>query len=185
VKEYLDYAKASWVELNAAAVEIYTHKDISDAIGLNLLTVGAIDKVISEGWRVQAEQGYVLLGGLDIDHKRMMYRESLTGFERDVTIFHELAHLHHDPLLRSRKSRLDPVDIELLAEWLARRYRSDPALLRQMVVGMGLEAQVYDETSYRALNGVYVQLVMPSFYEGYVMMERCCNTRDNHTDAQR
>ena len=76
--------------------------------------------------------------------------KDLVGYQRDVTLFHELMHVWYNPLLndspdlRNEQRRLSNA---ARTEWLARRARMQPDLLRTVVEGLDLRGHIYDRIS--------------------------------------
>ncbi len=80
----------------------------------------------------------------------ILMKEGIFGFERDVTIFHELMHVWYDPMLDDSpnlKNEQRCLSNEARTEWLARRARAQPELLRIVIEGFDLKPEVYDKAS--------------------------------------
>ncbi|MDP4012249.1 MAG: hypothetical protein Q8R00_01430 [Candidatus Nanoarchaeia archaeon] len=115
------------------------------------LTNQSIDELIRNGLRLESmklESYGHLLGG-----RVIILRESLKGYERDKTVFHEVLHALYGVKV-SKDCFGDRIAKEnnALVEWAARRFRAQPNLLRHTIKSFGLEIEVYDLASYYAYN---------------------------------
>lgn len=77
----------------------------------------------------------------------------LTGFHRDVALFHELMHAWHGYPLDDMDQDEAAQRNMLRTEWLARKARRDSLLLRHGVERFRLPCNVYDRVSYDAFDG--------------------------------
>ncbi|MSR85868.1 ImmA/IrrE family metallo-endopeptidase [Candidatus Woesearchaeota archaeon] len=78
---------------------------------------------------------------------------NLWGYQRDVTVFHELMHVWYHPLLNDSSDLKDKrryLSNAARTEWLARNARMQPDLLREVVEGLDIPKQIYDKASYLA-----------------------------------
>lgn len=111
-----------------------------------------IDELIDDGWRA----GYEYLSGdsgcCDLVSKRILLGKHLvfSPYERDVTLFHELAHARHPDILHVNTTSLNVNLLEIITEWLGRKARADSKLLRHAIVNFGLRPHVYDLSCLKA-----------------------------------
>ena len=122
-----------------------------NSMGKNPITIKSIDKLIIEGWEVSYIKNKltVLLGGLIPDQKKIVIKSTLTPYQRDLTLFHELAHIHY-PYSKSNDNTYRYKWNEIFIEKIARDTRINPELLRHAITTFGLEQHIYDEASYQA-----------------------------------
>ncbi len=105
----------------------------------------------------------------------IMIKEDSSPYERDTTLFHELAHLHYSPpdnlaTIFVSRDNLSYKQMEASIEWIGRKVRADPTLLRHAVLAFGLEPYVYDQASYQAFNNLVRQPALP-ILESFLMMD--------------
>ena len=115
----------------------------------NPFTTESIDKLVHNGWKAKlsaltASQGLLIPGA-----KLIVIRDGMPPYERDKTLFHELAHEHYPKLHPSSFPSID-YGIEAVAEWLGRTWRANPVLLNHAVLSFGLDPKMYDFPSYIA-----------------------------------
>jgi hypothetical protein len=169
-----DAYERTYAEIGARVARIretYPQWEIWGLISSRPITTNSIDSLILEGWAVgfsdnsschYQEKNITLL--IDLEQ----YENS---YQRDVTLFHEIAHAWYgdaldDRLLRGARCH----DDRTIAEWLARQKRAEPELLRYAILSFGLAPQVYDRASYEAFAGqadLDLQLVFPFAQEYY------------------
>lgn len=165
----------SWEEINWYVSRLVngTSPVIRDKIYQSSISSAFIDGLIHKGWRVEYEQDHFFAGSISLPPEtKITLRDNLTPYGRDKTLFHELAHLRHPVLLSSRsgplKTPFGKDDIETIVEWLGRKVRADPELLRYAIVSFGLQPQVYDQASYAAFRLVKEQLSFPFAEDNYL-----------------
>ena len=162
-------ASSSWKELDgyvSKLIQVFPNLQIWKDIERKPITVSSIDHLISDSTNLIEDSTItVFTGGIVIEEetKKMviLLKAGLDSYNRDVTLFHELAHLHHPIYLSRRSNEFDgfvsyaeETAREAITEWLGRKARADPELLRHAVLSFGLEAQVYDKSSYQAFQKI-------------------------------
>ncbi len=130
--------------------EKYPGLPIWEEIREKPITVESIDEKIKGGLVVITRPMY-FHGSVSFSGE-ILLREGLDPFKRDITLFHELAHLHHPILLSWDSPNYLGIEKETITEWLGRKARADPLLLRKAIYGFGLEPHIYDKSSYFAFS---------------------------------
>ncbi len=123
-----------------------------------------IDFLIENNWSVESGNP-MFLGAVTFD-KRIMYREDLKTKERDRTICHELAHVFYP---RTMYQESNNADWECIIEWIGRRWRAKPEVLKEIIEGFHIEPRIYDRITQRAFpkqtrawkNRSYTQILLP------------------------
>jgi len=121
------------------------------------LTTEAIDELAANGWSIDFITNYVLVGGISKEDRKIKIRQNLVPYERDITLFHELAHIFFGDDLNRHSDDTE----ELVAEYFGRKWRSDPTLLRHTLQTFGLQPVVYDYISQIAFPEEPGQLCFP------------------------
>lgn len=141
-------ARESWETLNSFVMSIADEK-ILEHLG-RLEDPGIkpreIENLFSEGYVVEFSE---LMSDGEVEGKIIRIDEKLRAdpYERDKTLFHELAHVLF-PYFQHSKQHTDYREGPI--EWIGRRLRADPVLLRLAVYGFGLDPFIYDKASYKA-----------------------------------
>jgi hypothetical protein len=152
---------APWKEIEAYVAGLQKNYGISfwEEIKDKPITTEFIDGIIKNGWKVFYKEGFVYAGVVTKDNK-ILLRDTLTPIKRDITLFHELAHIRHPVLLSSQgiESHRIKCEREIITEWLGRKARADPELLRYAVHSFELQPHIYDLASYKAFKGLDKQL---------------------------
>ena len=123
-----------------------------------------IDDLVKKKWRVLYRPYNKNSGVCSFQQKKIVISRTYEHFpyRRDVILFHELAHARHGELLSSNhEDREKRRQQEIIAEWLGRKARANPELLHHAVLSLGLQPQVYDQSSYRAFNDLVRQPALP------------------------
>lgn len=142
------WIRAKWRELNSYVRELRRttrQRQIWRDIRNKPITADSIEVLV----------GRSKLDILDIDADAMclpgieliLLNFRLEDYERDKALFHELAHLHYGNQLNDVKDSLYRKANGAITEWLARRARANPEILRRAVFGFGLEPRAYDLAS--------------------------------------
>lgn len=129
------------------------------------ISVSSIDCLLSRDLVLREDNAFSNITGAVIQYKgcvEIWLRRGLSPYKRDVTLFHELAHIIHHPNLSNNRyagniSPKEANDREAITEWLGRKARADPELLRHAVLSFGLDAYIYDKSSYQAFQGIKCQ----------------------------
>ncbi len=107
------------------------------------------------------EEGYFIPASRNCHKPMMIIKRSLTGYDRDVTLMHELIHaLYEDGsnILYDASIKL-PREVRLvnnaIVDWLARKARANPEILHAAIkifefAALELMPQVYDRASFEA-----------------------------------
>jgi len=169
-------AHVPWLELDFFVSDLRIKKpylQIWPGIERNPPSIASIDVLLEHGYVVEERPLNLLLG--TIEYPKIVLQTSLDPYERDKTLFHELAHLHHPVLLclgdsYSYFSEREQLQREAITEWLGRKARADPELLRHAIVSFGLEPHVYDQASYRAFKDLVKQPASP-FIDNVLLMD--------------
>lgn len=136
--------RANWTELDKHVKENFQADFYKNRYPAPL---ESIDLLVREGWKVELKKiysdGYIVCAP-----KIIFINEFLTGFQRDVTLFHEIIHALYPG--RGDNNIRPGIYNEEIVEWLARQCRTDSKLLRYAILTFGLEPQVYDKVSYHA-----------------------------------
>ena len=133
--------------------------------------------IVEKKWKVLNDYGNTTtyVGGIDKLHPIIHLADYLKPHQRDITLFHELAHLRHPILLSSRTdTRMTPFGEygrEIIVEYLGRKARADPELLRHTVVSFELEPKIYDKASYVAFTGIKGQQCLSFMSEEYATIQ--------------
>jgi len=148
-------ARLDWAELDAAVAKIRQEtlyardwSKIDDSF-----TRGSIDILVQSGWKL-----FVDFRGpgafCSPVRKEIGLPKSLGGFERDTALFHELVHAWFGDELNdaARRYFMRERQNNRITEWLARKLRAKPELLRHAVTTFGLEPVIYDSSSYLAFS---------------------------------
>lgn len=125
------------------------------------ISLDFINKIRTNGHRVEYQSfPEHHFGEYDRRSKLILLNEALQEcpYERDVTLFHELAHARHPFSLNDNRwlKYEERQQREIVAEWLGRKARANPELLRHTIVSFGLEPRVYDLASYYAFQDLKI-----------------------------
>lgn len=150
----IKYWEASWTDLDSyvnSVRSINSSWDLWTLLDREPLTVESIDFLVAEGWRLE-EHGLSAYHGLCmLRTKLIQINSNLSAYERDKTLFHELAHAWYSKFGILLNGIVSPVE-EIITEWIARGLRATPKLLRQAVLTFGLEPFIYDSASHQAFH---------------------------------
>ncbi|MDO8511215.1 MAG: hypothetical protein Q7S55_03555 [Nanoarchaeota archaeon] len=157
---------SSWTELDSHVHELkdsFPYWQIWKDIERKPINTFSIAYLVGHGLSLVEDHTFSTLTGAVMtrgDGKAKLWlRRDLAPYKRDVTLFHELAHVHH-PIYLSRSngrfsaSAEEENAREAITEWLGRKARADPGLLRLAVLSFGLDAYIYDKSSYRAFQWI-------------------------------
>lgn len=169
---YLD-AGASWEKINSYVLNLREKKPqypIWRAIERFPISKDFIDQVIKDKWKVVYKDLTGIVGGVTRENEIYLARY-LAPYPRDITLFHELVHIRHPYFLSSQttNNRQEKCEREIITEWLGRKARTDPDLLRHVVLSFGLDAHVYDKPSYEAFQGLRGQQYFPFMRQEYTV----------------
>ena len=113
----------------------------------------AIEDMVQRGWHIDLEEITPFLGEIRFGRK-ILLRDDLENYERDLTFFHELVHAYSleyfGNILQDVGKNIPPETKQAhfyLVEYFARLHRADPLLLRTAVSRFGLKPFVYDRIS--------------------------------------
>ena len=175
-KKFINYAGMSFPDLED---RILSHRrmpknsDFWAVIDQNPLDTNAVRTLIGYGWIAE----YRSLGSKDyglciVDSKVLAIDHLLrkNGLERDVTLAHEAIHAYFwesgfelgdgENDKRSQRNYM-------AVEWLARKARSNPYILRALIEGFGFQPLVYDQVSRRAFVRTVLDEVVIAKYSTY------------------
>ncbi len=147
--------------LKIRCLDLKIWKDIED----RPLNCESIYELIGSGWKIR-HANYIINGSYCYSHdKEIVLEKDIKYFERDINLFHEIAHAWYgEPLndgfaiINYRRSKF------IIAEYLARQSRVNKYLLRSAVLAFNLKPYVYDLVSYLAFpNKSYNAEVKPDF----------------------
>ncbi|MBI4147030.1 hypothetical protein HY494_00065 [Candidatus Woesearchaeota archaeon] len=166
---------ASWKEIEHYISELQKKTSPAAWRVVNEIPISAyfIDRLIQKKWTVLCDYDKFssICGSIDKNLPIIHLANHLAPHQRDITLFHELAHLRHPVLLSScTDARMTPFaknEREIIVEYLGRKARTDPELLRHAVVSFGLEPKIYDRASYVAFTGIKGQQCLPFMSEEY------------------
>ncbi|HIH15160.1 MAG: hypothetical protein QT08_C0008G0052 [archaeon GW2011_AR17] len=112
-----------------------------------------IEDMVQRGWYIDLEESTPFLGEIR-SGRRILLRDDLKGYERDLTFFHELVHaysLEYFGNILMDVGKNIPLETKqahfYLVEYFARLHRADPLLLRTAISRFGLKPFVYDRIS--------------------------------------
>lgn len=168
---------ASWSEIEQYVLESEkrTAPDIWRAIHQSKISKYFIDGLIEKKWKVLYNSSTLFVGSIHKTKSIINLANYLKPHQRDITLFHELAHLCHPVLLSSRTdAKMTPFgeyEREIIVEYLGRKARADPELLRHAVLSFGLEPKIYDKVSYVAFTGIKGQQCFPFMSEEYATIQ--------------
>ncbi|MSR85869.1 hypothetical protein EXS74_00570 [Candidatus Woesearchaeota archaeon] len=107
-----------------------------------------LDRIVLEGWKVWPKRGSWTLGGaLDLNKKKIYYKETLSYKNRDITLCHELAHMLY-PTEKYRECAEE--DWECTIEWIGRGWRRKASVLRMILQTFHVPTKVYDSVTRKA-----------------------------------
>jgi len=122
-----------------------------------------------ENWTLSFEEKDGFLGSSHFKKKKIKIRKNLRAYNRDLVFFHELVHAYCGTHLLDDLSDQTNKNNSFLVEWLARKHRACPELLRCGVSAFKLKPFVYDRISLIAFPEVYTlseeQVHLPFCYE--------------------
>ncbi|MEK6880437.1 MAG: hypothetical protein AABY22_12550 [Nanoarchaeota archaeon] len=134
------------------------NQDLKDQLKINQLSKTSIDLMIELGWHIKRPPSFLKFSAKkscgscspDIGFlRRIMLHPILEHYDRDKTLFHELSHIHYDSVFKVfAKNGLH--NSEPVIEWLARKHRANPVLLKHAIHLFELEPHIYDLPSYLA-----------------------------------
>lgn len=151
--------KAAWNDLDAyvrylkdISSRFGDHKSFFNLIISNPFTKKSVDQLISIGWNLTTDLIYE--GSINPDNKTIYLREDLEDYRRDSTLFHELVHAwygecSYDIPIEDQHRRENAA----ITEWLARKLRAQPDLLKHVIKSFDLQPHVYDRISLEAFVG--------------------------------
>ncbi len=146
----------SWENLNAY---ILGERNQGDYLVNHILTsvarkpfgLNSLDQLQRGGWKVNLEPLSYFGNGMAMDNRReIRLEEGLSRGDRDLVLFHELMHAWYGRSLDDSVMAPAAAVCSLIAEWLGRKYRADPLLLRKAILNFGLVPEIYDQASYLA-----------------------------------
>src|SRR3989344_2484545 len=146
----------SWPEIEQYVLELEkrTDQEIWQALHQCKISKYFIDRLVGKKWKVLYNSDTILVGSIHVTEPIIYLADHLKPHQRDITLFHELAHLRHPILLSSLvDTRITPFEKnerEIIVEYFGRKARADSELLRHAVLSFGLEQHVYDQASYAA-----------------------------------
>ena len=117
--------RANWKYINGYVwrrMRIYSDVGIWTLIEDNKLAENLISNIIDQGWAV-VEKPLKSDGFHLRSIKRIIINDKLGYYDRDITLFHELVHIFYG----------DKVKDEIVVEWIARKIRAHPQILRQAI----------------------------------------------------
>lgn len=152
-----------WAELDALAREILLQReDIQILIQEKPITIETIDMLVSDGWRVQLndfmeeDNGWCVFGNFKIIELSAQSKNYL----RDKIFFHELVHAWYKESLYdafSYNMQTHRTQNNAIAEWLGRKLRATPDILRHGISRFGLDPHIYDKASCAAFSDVDIE----------------------------
>jgi len=112
-----------------------------------------IDGMVAQKWKAVPEFMHLILDGIcDYVNKVLRLNNFLSGYGRDKTLFHEMAHVRYG--ISDSLNRPDWHKNAAIADWVGRKSSADPELLSRAIFDFGLEVQIYDLASYNAFHGI-------------------------------
>ncbi len=172
-------AFSPWTELDRYVCSLLAqrrYRDASEALKDNPITPKSIAGLVADGVRVRLYDG---VGGHALSKLKIIgvgEGNGLNGYERDKNLFHEVVHMHYGHILHDGCRDGDGCSVDgisqgersAITEWIGRRCRAKPELLRSAILGFGLEPRVYDRPSYESfLSNSLGRQLMFSFAEDY------------------
>ena len=143
--------EATWNELDNyinSIKSIDPHKNILKMAITCPIDNSSIDALIAEGWNFEFSDKWKL-GGCNRYLKIIELTPSLTHYSRDKVLFHEIVHAWYGDYLNDRFGFYADEN-NAIVDWLARKSRANPKLLRHTIDSFGLERQIYDYPSCKA-----------------------------------
>ena len=126
------------------------------------LNSNSFEQLKKEGWGIKETALPESYNGVcHSDTKKIEVRPNLAPYERDKTILHELVHAWYG----LRDGLFYPQE-EAVTEFLARKVRANPLLLKAALGAFDVELFIYDRASYQAFHQASApqQLAFP-FYD--------------------
>lgn len=176
---YQSLETINWVDLNSAVEAMSKKSSYSDwkrlfaDINCRPFNQQSIDYLTGIGWHTKIEliEEPHQFGFCDLGKKVIFIDQQLDPYDRDKTLFHELAHAWYGLELSDSEGVFAPprrIGNNLIAEWLGRSWRADPILLRQAVAEFDLKPAVYDQSSWQAFamysDKLDLQIPLTGFY---------------------
>lgn len=171
-RTFIEYSGLPWPELDSRVRHHRSkrkHADFWAVIDQHSFEVKAVEKLIWYDWTAEYRSLGKDHGSCIVESKILAIDDRLRkkGLERDVTLAHEAIHAH---FFESGFDLEDDGDDRrsqrnyMTVEWLARKARSDPYVLRALVEGFEFKPLVYDQASRRAfVRTVPDEVVLPRF----------------------
>lgn len=145
----------SWCDLQKKyhfVKDIYSSEKIWERIDSDPISPAFISWLYRNGHRVIINGK---LSSYDAKKKLITISKGFSeGFDRDCTLFHEIAHAKYDNDDNNRPFGRNYEYRELVIEFVGRKLRADPELLKFTVLTFNLEPQVYDLTSFIAFGQI-------------------------------
>ncbi len=114
----------------------------------------SIELLVSDGWTLRVINSTNGEGYCHFIDKQILLANGLYGYERDKVFFHELAHAHFGQEINDGMGSIANYRGEnnAIAEWVGRKVRADPRVLRKAILSFGLQPHIYDKSSYEAFH---------------------------------
>lgn len=152
----------SWERLNTIVQALLTGKNykwLYSHINDDPFTTAAISKSLKKGVKVAyVKYSQPDTASLHQDGSGFLIEISvaLNPFEHDVSFLHELVHIYHHPHLQDvsdvRHDSTTCYNNNAITEWLARKARADPEILRLVYNLLQRPPCIYDRASYEAFS---------------------------------
>ncbi len=148
--------KPLWVDLDKHIQELQLktrNRKLWEDIKQSPLTPQSIDKLIAEKWKFKTVN-IPDYGICSIEAKFIQLGTFNHGFVRDIYLLHELYHAWYGQQTNDGTFSESPYkhDNRLIGHWLARKWRTNPEILKSAVLSFGLPPRIYDASSYNAFS---------------------------------
>ena len=124
------------------------------------ITTNYLQGLVEEGWEVEWDKDLKIhYAVIPKGEKKILLSPSKirTAYQRDIALFHEIAHIYGGDLLHAYHEEFK----EPIAEWFGRKWRADPDLLQCAITSFGLKPYSYDYPSSQAFPEQITQLYFP------------------------
>ncbi|MCH7850721.1 MAG: hypothetical protein IH845_03715 [Nanoarchaeota archaeon] len=166
IEDWVQGHSLDWEDLDCRVnrlMEVHKRSKVWSMIDDNPFGSDSIDDICSAGWEIHYKEFRRTMGIVMPKLKSILFKNNLNGYVRDVTLFHELVHVHYgmrgDYLYDAGSefysgNGLNVYENGQIVEWIARKSRANPEMLGYVIEKFGFEPQIYDRASFLAFNGL-------------------------------
>ena len=147
-----EFYKMRWQELDAYVAkgkDLVPDLPIWKLIKSRPLDTLSLEQLVRSGWRIYWIPSLYNEGHCLYSNKEIVMGSYPDAYERDKTLLHELTHAWYGDSSVGNRDMLYSIE-HAAVEWIARKCRNNPLLLRGAWSEFGLEPMIYDLASYKA-----------------------------------